>query len=130
MVEILWFPILSYKSSWLEVATKVLVLFLSLNFNFNSSSSITPFFHCLFQFFFSTFLSNFSILIFKPCLFDLLFMHIISWIVVKVVRLAFKPVLSFKNYRVSSTVKFIEWMSVYWSFFLFEIWLHLGAYIS
>lgn len=129
-IEVLSFPVFSYKASSLKVACYILMFFFSLDFTFHSCSSISPFFHCLSQFLLSTFFSNHSVLIFKPNLFNLLFGHIISWIIVKVIRFAFNSILCFKYYWFTCRIKILEWMLVDWSFFFFEHWLSLGSNIA
>ena len=130
MVEVLSFPVFPYKSSSFKVTTHILMFFFPLNLNFNSRPCITPFFHSLFQFFLSSFFSYFSILVLKPSLFNLLFHHIICWVVVQIIWFAFKSVLCFEHYWLSCTVELIKRMWVDWPLLFFKVWLQLSTHFS
>lgn len=130
MVKILCLPILPHKTPSFEITTCILMLFLTLDLYFDPRASITPLFHGLFMFFLSSFLCHFPILIFEPCLFNLLLMHVICGVVVEEVRLSFESILSLKDYWFPSTVELCKWVRNNRSLLLFKLRLHLCTNVS
>lgn len=128
-VKVFALPICSHKpTSLFEICCKVNMLFFAKYFSFDTWAGLGPLIQNLLSFFVSPFLLKFSILVFKPHSFKLLFSYVVCGVVMEVWRTAFESVLSFKfNWLLSasslaSCVEGIEWFSSDSLFWLVKRW--------
>jgi hypothetical protein len=104
------------------------VLLFSQNFSFYSCTRLRPLIQNLLCLFISSFFLKFSVLVFKPDWFELLFNDVVRWVIVEIWGTAFKPVLGFELDRLLtpcgliSRIESIEWFSSDCLFWLIKRW--------
>ena len=71
---------------------------LPLHLNFNSCSCLAPFLYSELHFLISALVSDLFILALEPNFLDILLFHIISWVIVEVIRATLEPILILEHY--------------------------------